>query len=124
MAMWGNKGPRNKIAGLLLHKQGQMEPCVKRSTQLAGHWKRMVHKGHLEGAEFQQNWEQIKRHTGTTKGPIHLFAKLMNDIGIEMDATHKWKVDGKFPPPVINTPPPHPPSQIDSPLGCCAGRPY
>ena len=65
----------------------------------------MVHKGHLEGAEFQQNWEQIKRHTGTTKGPIHLFAKLMNDIGIEMDATHKWKADGKFPPPVINTPP-------------------
>ena len=70
---------------------------VKRSTQLAGHWKRMVHKGHLEGAEFQQYWEtKFKRHTGTTEGPTHLFAKLMNDIGIEIDATHKSKVDGKW----------------------------
>ena len=49
-----NRGPRNKIAGLLLHKQGQIEPCVKRTTQLVGHCKRVVHKGHLEGTEFQQ----------------------------------------------------------------------
>ena len=88
-AMWGNKGPRNKIAGLLLHKQGQMEPFVKRATQLAGHGHRMVRKGHLEGIEFQQYWNKIKRHPGTTKGPIHLFAKLMNDIGIEINATHQ-----------------------------------
>ena len=94
-AMWGNKGPRNQIAGLLLHKQGQVEAFVKRATQLAGHWQRMVRKGHLEGIEFQLYWDKIKRHTSTTKGPIHLFAKLMNDIGIESDATHKWNMDGK-----------------------------
>ena len=34
MAIWGNKGPRNKTAALLLHKQGQMEPTVKRAMQL------------------------------------------------------------------------------------------
>ena len=31
-AIWGNRGPRTKIAGLLLHKQGQIEPYVKRAT--------------------------------------------------------------------------------------------
>ena len=49
MAIWGNKGPRNKTASLLLHKQGQMEPTVKRAMQLGGHWQRMASKGHLEG---------------------------------------------------------------------------
>ena len=38
-AIWGNRGPRNKIAGLLLHKQRQIEPFVKRATQLVGHGK-------------------------------------------------------------------------------------
>ena len=56
----------------------------------------MVQKGHLEGTDFQQYWEKTKKHTGTTKGPIHLFAKLMNDIGIKIDATHKWKVNDKW----------------------------
>ena len=36
-AIWGNRGSRNKIAGLLLHKQGQIEHFVKRATQIAGH---------------------------------------------------------------------------------------
>ena len=49
MAIWGNKGPRNKTAALLLHKQGHMEPTVKRAMQLGGHWQRMAQKGHLEG---------------------------------------------------------------------------
>ena len=53
MAIWGNKGPRNKTAALLLHKQGQMEPTVRRPMQLGGHWQIMVQKGHLEGETFE-----------------------------------------------------------------------
>ena len=49
MANRGNKGPRNKMAALLLHKQGKMEPTVKRAMQLGGHWQRMASKGFLEG---------------------------------------------------------------------------
>ena len=48
-AIWGNRRPRNKTAALLLLKQRQLEPTVKRAMQLGGHWQRMVQKGHLEG---------------------------------------------------------------------------
>ena len=80
----------------MLHKQGQIAPYVKRATQRVGHWKRMVQKGHLEGIEFQEYWEKVKRHMGTTKGPIHLFAKLMNDMGIDVDTMHKWEINGTW----------------------------
>ena len=70
---------------------------VRRATQLTGHWQRMVRKGHLEGNEFQQYWENKRQKTHRYhEGPIHLFAKLMNNIGIEIGATHKWKVEGKW----------------------------
>ena len=49
MATWGNKGPRNKVAALLLHTQGQIEPTAKRVMQLGGHWQRMVNKNIWEG---------------------------------------------------------------------------
>ena len=39
---------------------------------------------------------KVKKHTGTTKGPKHLFAKLLNEIGIEVDAHHKWNVENKW----------------------------
>jgi len=93
MAIWGNKGPRNKMAALLLHKQGQMEPTVKRATQLGGRWQRMVDKGHLEGELFEKYWNSIVKHTGTTKGPIHLMSKLLVQIGIRADGKHYWEME-------------------------------
>ena len=58
MAIWGNKGPRNKTAALLPLKQGRLEPTVKRAMQLGGHWQRMVKKGHVEGETYKEYWAQ------------------------------------------------------------------
>ena len=46
----------------------------------------MVHTGHLEGAEFHQYREKVRKHMGTTMGPI----------GVEVDASHKWMINGKW----------------------------
>ena len=79
---------------MLLHKQGQIEPTVKRAMQLGGHWQRMVQTGHLEGQEFEEYWAHISIHTGTTKGPIHLIAELLMQIGINADTQHHWEIEG------------------------------
>ena len=56
----------------------------------------MVQEGHLDNQEFKNCCTTMKEHSGTTRGPIHLFAKLVKDLRFEVNEEHKWRISGKI----------------------------
>ena len=56
-AAWGDKGPRNRRAALLLQQGGKLEPYVMWARRLTRHWARMSRAGLLEQEEVQEYWD-------------------------------------------------------------------
>ena len=91
-AMWQNKGPRNRIACLLLLR---MDPWVDMCCRIMGRWWRQAAGGFFDCAARADYWEQCKGMTGRSRGPVHQVVRLSLLLGFRIDGGNKvWTEQG------------------------------
>jgi len=101
-AAWGDKGPKNRRAALLLQQGGRAEPYVMWARRLAAHWARMGKAGLLAQEEIRTYWEDLtlnpegRRRKGPARGPIQEMHRALTEWGIESDGPTRWKIDGRW----------------------------
>ena len=91
-ALWGNKGPRNKTAMLLLTGDGKLEPKVEYYFRILKNWHRQIVIGQACNAEVQEYWPVAMNDRGRTKGPLHLVARVLQAADLEAPGPWVWHI--------------------------------
>jgi len=106
-AAWGDKGPRNRRAALLLQGEGKFESYVMWARRLVGHWARMCKGGLLDQEETHEYWDELNRvnrvrnedrRRGPARGPIHEMHRTLEDWGVETRGPTVWRIEGLWTP--------------------------
>ena len=91
-ALWKTKGPRNRLATLLLLK---MDPWVAMCQRIMMHWWRQATAGFFD--EFwAEYWEMCKQAGDRVRGPAHQAVRLSVRLGLRIDQGRDiWAADGR-----------------------------
>ena len=92
-AMWQNKGPRNRLACLLLLR---MDPWVDMCGRILGHWWRQAAGGYFDCVNRAEYWEACKGMPGRVRGLVHQIVRLSLLLGFHIEGgSHIWTEQGK-----------------------------